>query len=117
LESASIIEGIHHPLHTAPQFFLDLKIPEPQYNPAFGLVIIVDFPVLLPVSFDFQKSRLGLMLDTNHMSIFFNKMDIWLKYVQQMYLIKLICSDILVQIKDGREVYYINRDLVKILEG
>jgi hypothetical protein len=44
-------------------------------------------------------------------------MDIWLKYVQQIYNMKIFVSGILNQIKDGREVYYINRDLVKILEG
>ena len=33
------------------------------------------------------------------------------------YFNELQESGILVQIKDGREVYYINRDLVKILEG
>lgn len=33
------------------------------------------------------------------------------------YFTELVEAGILVQIKDGREVYYINRDLVKILEG
>lgn len=71
LVSASIIKGIHHPLHTTPQFLLDLKIPEPQYGPAFGLVIIVDCPVKLHVSFDFQKSRLDLRLDTKTVYVHF----------------------------------------------
>jgi hypothetical protein len=50
------------------------------------------------------------------MFILLKKMDIWLKYVQQIYNMKIFVSGILNQIKDGMEVYYINRDLVKILE-
>jgi len=33
------------------------------------------------------------------------------------YFTEPVGARILIQIKDGREVYYINRDLVKILEG
>jgi len=33
------------------------------------------------------------------------------------YFTEPVGARILVQIKDGREVYYINSDLVKILEG
>ena len=58
-----LIYDIHHPLHTAPQLPLHLKIPKPQHCPAYGLVVVVDLPVSLHISLDLRNPEIPVGFD------------------------------------------------------
>lgn len=59
----SSITTIQHPLHTSSQFLFHLKIPEAEHGPTFFLVISVDFPIPLHVSFDFGNPEITVRMD------------------------------------------------------
>jgi hypothetical protein len=50
-------------LNTSPQFLLHLKIPKAQHGPAFGLVVGIDFPVTLSISFDLGNPKVAVGFD------------------------------------------------------